>query len=207
VDQDKNYYYSAEIAKNDLEVYTVMVKSTKEIGNLDELLESFKLIPQKAEAQDTSFKIAEKNWDQETRDYYQKTFIDSEKMQWGIFDATKFTDLTNINEQKLWEEFTNLTEIFLERWKRIRSEEIDIIPELNQQKKTSLMDLTVELVKRMLTHCNFCRWNCQIDRSIQQKVTEDDISCSVPYLYHISWQLLLFTRKDIHNIEPFVVFR
>ena len=54
VDQDKNYYYSAEIAKNDLEVYTVMVKSTKEIGNLDELLESFKLIPQKAEAQDTS---------------------------------------------------------------------------------------------------------------------------------------------------------
>jgi putative pyruvate formate lyase activating enzyme len=91
----------------------------------------------------------------------------------------KFTDLTNINdEQKLWEEFTNLTEIFLERWKRIRSEEIDIIPELNQQKKTSLMDLTVELVKRMLTHCNFCRWNCQIDRSIQQTVTEDDVSCS-----------------------------
>ncbi|HEX2406695.1 MAG TPA: radical SAM protein, partial [Nitrososphaeraceae archaeon] len=91
----------------------------------------------------------------------------------------KFTDLTNINEQKLWEEFTNLTEIFLERWKRIRSEEIDIIPELNQQKKTSLMDLTVEFVKRMLTHCNFCRWNCQIDRSIQQTVTtEDDISCS-----------------------------
>src|SRR5918999_779592 len=91
----------------------------------------------------------------------------------------KFTDLTNINEQKLWEEFTNLTEIFFERWKRIRSEEIDIIPELNQQKKkTSLMDLTVELVKRMLTHCNFCRWNCQIDRSIQQTVTEDDVSCS-----------------------------
>ena len=89
----------------------------------------------------------------------------------------KFTDLTNINEQKLLEEFTNLTEIFLERWKRIRSEEIDIIPELNQQKKTSLMDLTVELVKRMLTHCNFCRWNCQIDRSIQQTVTEDDVSC------------------------------
>ena len=91
----------------------------------------------------------------------------------------KFTDLTKINdEQKLWEEFTNLTEIFLERWKRIRSEEIDIIHELNQQKKTSLMDLTVELVKRMLTHCNFCRWNCQIDRSIQQTVTEDDVSCS-----------------------------
>jgi putative pyruvate formate lyase activating enzyme len=30
------------------------------------------------------------------------------------------------------------------------------------------MDLNVELVKRMLTHCNFCRWNCQIDRSSEQ---------------------------------------
>ena len=47
----------------------------------------------------------------------------------------KFTDLTNINEQKLWEEFTNLTEISLDRWK-IRSEKIDIITESNQQKKT-----------------------------------------------------------------------
>ena len=49
--------------------------------------------------------------------------------------SSKYADLTNISEQKLWEEFTNLTEIFLERWKMIRSEEIDIITELNQQKK------------------------------------------------------------------------
>jgi putative pyruvate formate lyase activating enzyme len=88
----------------------------------------------------------------------------------------KFTDLTSIDEQKLWEEFTNLTEIFLKNWKIIRSKETDIITELNQQKKTSLMDLSVELVKRMLKHCNFCRWNCQIDRSIQQTVNEDNIS-------------------------------
>jgi putative pyruvate formate lyase activating enzyme len=27
------------------------------------------------------------------------------------------------------------------------------------------MDLNVELAKRMLAHCNFCRWNCKIDRS------------------------------------------
>ena len=85
----------------------------------------------------------------------------------------KFMDLTGVNEQKLLEEFTNLTEIFLERWKSIRAEETDIITELNQQKKPSLLDLTVELVKRMLTHCNFCRWNCQIDRSNQPTVNED----------------------------------
>ena len=29
------------------------------------------------------------------------------------------------------------------------------------------MDLNVELVNPMLAHCNFCRWNCQVDRSVQ----------------------------------------
>jgi hypothetical protein len=50
----------------------------------------------------------------------------------------KSTDLSTINEQKTWEEFTNLTEIFLERWELIRAEEICIITELNQQKKLHL---------------------------------------------------------------------
>jgi putative pyruvate formate lyase activating enzyme len=27
------------------------------------------------------------------------------------------------------------------------------------------MDLSVELANRMLAHCNFCRWNCKVDRS------------------------------------------
>jgi putative pyruvate formate lyase activating enzyme len=75
------------------------------------------------------------------------------------------TDPRIAREEELWEEHRNLTEIFLETWKKVRSGEVDIISELRGQ-KTSLMDLNVELVKRMLVHCNFCRWNCQVDRSI-----------------------------------------
>ena len=49
--------------------------------------------------------------------------------------------------------------------------DVDILSDLSLQKgNTSLMDLNVELVKRMLTHCNFCRWNCQVDRSCAQTV-------------------------------------
>ena len=75
-------------------------------------------------------------------------------------------DLAATTEERLWEEHENLTEIFLETWKEVRSEKHDVIRNSDSE-KTSLMDLNIELTKRMLKHCNFCRWNCQIDRSIQ----------------------------------------
>jgi putative pyruvate formate lyase activating enzyme len=73
------------------------------------------------------------------------------------------TDLRFASEEELWEEHRNLIKTFLETWKGVRSGDVDIISDLAWQ-KTSLMDLNVELVNRMLTHCNFCRWNCQVDR-------------------------------------------
>jgi hypothetical protein len=69
------------------------------------------------------------------------------------------------SEEELWEEHRALTQTFLKTWKEVRSGDVDIISDLASQ-KTSLMDLNVELVNRMLTHCNFCRWNCRVDRSI-----------------------------------------
>jgi putative pyruvate formate lyase activating enzyme len=80
--------------------------------------------------------------------------------------SSSVKDLKLASEQELWEEYIQLTRIFLDKWKAVRSGEVDIISEIAGQ-KTSLMDLNVELVNRMLTHCNFCRWNCQIDRSVQ----------------------------------------
>ena len=76
------------------------------------------------------------------------------------------TDLKLASEQELWEEYLKLTRVFLVKWKAVRSGEVDIVSGMAGQ-KMSLMDLNVELVNRMLTHCNFCRWNCQIDRSVQ----------------------------------------
>jgi putative pyruvate formate lyase activating enzyme len=75
------------------------------------------------------------------------------------------TDLRLASEEDLWEERRDLIEAFLETWKGVRSGKVDIISDLAWQ-KTSLMDLNVELVNRMPAHCNFCRWNCQVDRSV-----------------------------------------
>src|ERR671921_1344369 len=82
--------------------------------------------------------------------------------------SCNITDLRLASEEELWEEHRNLMERFLETWKGVRSGEVNIISDLNWQQKTSLMDLNVELVKRTLTHCNFCHWNCQVDRSVQK---------------------------------------
>lgn len=82
------------------------------------------------------------------------------------------TDLASATEERLWEEHRNLMEIFVETWKEVRSEKYDVIRNLDGE-KTSFMDLNIELTKRMLKHCNFCRWNCQIDRSIQSGGAEE----------------------------------
>jgi len=76
------------------------------------------------------------------------------------------TNLSLANEEVLWKEHRDLIETFLKTWKEVRSGQVDLISDQAWQ-KTSLMDLNVEVVNRMLTHCNFCRWNCQVDRSVQ----------------------------------------
>ncbi|MBV9178191.1 MAG: pyruvate formate lyase activating enzyme [Nitrososphaeraceae archaeon] len=84
------------------------------------------------------------------------------------------TDLRLATEEELWKEHRNQTNNFLQTWKAVRlDDDLNTISDLSLQKRSSLMDLNVELVKRMLTHCNFCRWNCQIDRSSDETVGED----------------------------------
>lgn len=79
---------------------------------------------------------------------------------------SNLTNLTTATEERLWDEHSNLMETFLDTWKGVRSGEHDA-KYSSATGKTSLMDLNIELTKRMLSHCNFCQWNCQIDRSAQ----------------------------------------
>ncbi len=71
-------------------------------------------------------------------------------------------ELKESSEEKLWEEHEKATLLFLKAWHDIKSGKIDI----NELKSAdpSLIDLNVELTKRMLTHCNFCSWNCRVNR-------------------------------------------
>jgi putative pyruvate formate lyase activating enzyme len=82
------------------------------------------------------------------------------------FIPCSLIDFKSKSEEDLWQEHRALTEIFLETWKKVRTGQLEITRQICKDRK-SLMDLNVELVNRMLTHCNFCRWNCQIDRSAE----------------------------------------
>lgn len=73
-------------------------------------------------------------------------------------------DLSSATEEELWNENNLLTQAFLDMWQKIRIREISELPP-KVVEGPSLMDLSVELANRMLTHCNFCRWNCKVDRS------------------------------------------
>jgi putative pyruvate formate lyase activating enzyme len=100
------------------------------------------------------------------------------------------TNFSLAKEEVLWEEHRDLIEIFLKTWKEVRSGQVDLIS--NQAwRKTSLMDLNVEIVNRMLAHCNFCRWNCQVDRSVQTvgagaAKTKKDGTCQLEFTSKVS---------------------
>jgi putative pyruvate formate lyase activating enzyme len=64
------------------------------------------------------------------------------------------------HEDALWAELDRLTPVFLARWQAIRAG--GRLPPAADG--PSLLELCRELANRMLGHCNFCPWNCRVDR-------------------------------------------
>jgi putative pyruvate formate lyase activating enzyme len=64
------------------------------------------------------------------------------------------------SEDALWAELDRLTPSFLARWREIRAG-ARLAPAADGP---SLLELCRELAYRMLAHCNFCPWNCRVDR-------------------------------------------
>jgi putative pyruvate formate lyase activating enzyme len=107
--------------------------------------------------------------------------------------SCNITDLKLASEEELWEEHRNLMEQFLKTWKGVRSGEIDLTFSLAWQQKTSLLNLNVELVNRMLKHCNFCRWNCQVDRETSKHGTcQLESTSKVSSFFHHRGEELIF---------------
>jgi putative pyruvate formate lyase activating enzyme len=69
-------------------------------------------------------------------------------------------DPASSSEESLWAEFDRLTPLFLIRWQEIRAG----APLPAAVGGPSLLELCRELAYRMLAHCNFCPWNCRVDR-------------------------------------------
>jgi putative pyruvate formate lyase activating enzyme len=70
--------------------------------------------------------------------------------------------LADAPEDALWAELDQQTPIFLETQRAIRRGEAALGSE---SPDPSLLDLCAELANRMLAHCNFCRWDCRVDRA------------------------------------------
>ncbi len=70
--------------------------------------------------------------------------------------------LAGAAEETLWQTLEEKTPEFLDLWDRIRRG-VSELPVAKPQ--PNLLDLCQELTQRMLRHCNFCRWNCKVDRS------------------------------------------
>jgi putative pyruvate formate lyase activating enzyme len=76
--------------------------------------------------------------------------------------ATLATDVdpTASSEEVLWAELNRLIPIFVARREAIRAG----APLPEASKGPSLLELCRELTYRMLAHCNFCPWDCRVDR-------------------------------------------
>jgi len=69
-------------------------------------------------------------------------------------------------EPLLWQALDAASAGFLDLREQIRSGR-SLPPE---KPDASLLDLAAELARRMLTHCNFCRWECGVDRSLGSRL-------------------------------------
>ena len=71
------------------------------------------------------------------------------------------------DEDTLWQALARLTPEFHARRDAIRAGEAALGP---RAAGDSLLELCRDLTRRMLSHCNFCAWNCRVDRSRAAKV-------------------------------------
>lgn len=91
VDNDKNYYICMDIQQGNY-CYTILVKSTKpiaELGGYKYLINNFRtFVPTKVSATNVAQKIDidEKDWNDETKIFYEKYFSEEADLTWGIFE-------------------------------------------------------------------------------------------------------------------------
>ena len=85
---DRNYYGTITFARNTNEVITVFMKSSTPLY-IEKIMPEFK-ITDKSEVlkKDVVFHPEPKNFDEKTQEFYNKYFIDNEKVDFGIFEPS-----------------------------------------------------------------------------------------------------------------------
>ena len=93
-------------------------------------------------------------------------------------------DVATADRTVLEEALVRATPRFLARWRAIREGREELGPRV----EPSLVDLCAALAERMLARCDFCRWECGIDRRERGKRgacrlgEESRVACAFPHL-------------------------
>ncbi len=105
-----------------------------------------------------------------------------------------------VSEEALWHELERLTPVFVERWRGIRDHARELGP---AAEGANLLQLCRELTRRMLGHCNFCRWNCQVDRAHKTKLGACKLAADTrvsTYFHHLGEELVYRGRRGSGTI-------
>jgi len=97
-------------------------------------------------------------------DWYYQVSINSKPAKYLICRRIGIDiDLSRADEHQLWVEHEKASIEFLKLFEKIKKGEVDI-RDLDVV-EPNFLDLKVEIARRMLTHCEFCRWHCKVDRT------------------------------------------
>lgn len=143
LEQDKNYYVSAEIVKNKYEVYTVFIKSSQPITNEMDILKSFKTFRPTGNVvsfPSPLFRQTELKVSEETEAVYNRYFSNDSSLTWGIFEPAAPTTMEKL--QKL-EERVDYDFKFLIRYTDL-DEPIAVQELENAYNKGKIVELTLQ---------------------------------------------------------------
>ena len=102
-------------------------------------------------------------------------------------------------EETLWRELERATARFLGLWIAIEDGEAA----LPAAPSPNLLDLCRSLAYRMLAHCNFCRWDCRVDRSTGAKLGACKLGSDTrvsSYFHHPGEELIYRGRQGSGTI-------
>jgi beta-mannanase len=95
VENDKNYYVSAEILKNKYEVYTILIKSSNPLKNTSDymnIIRTFKIINKNEKINNVyntpSFENPKEPLNKETMLFLKEYFLENNNLKWGIYEHT-----------------------------------------------------------------------------------------------------------------------
>lgn len=145
VQNDKNYYVSAELEKNEEEVYTILIKSAVPFNNQEDymsFLESFKLVERRGTPQlTTTFENKKRKLNKETTTFYKQYFLEDSTLKWGIFENSAPGNFEFLNSL---ESELNYTFDFLIKYQSLSSNGFPMDEMLNAYENGRYVELTLQ---------------------------------------------------------------